>query len=243
MAPTNQLGSLRVAYDEHVTDVHHYAGRSASHSRKERWKAYVKTIWKAITKTPSAKRSIPATRSDTWSVPIDVAIFGNLMVHEFRIVAIALFDSQCKFDMISTSCAARLGLSYENAIRQPFSMTITRDTIYTVAEVDLRWHCNEAVQSSASDNVISFLPLFYDTRFLVIESDCFDIIIGHPTLERLNLYERKNNIIAPFRPLSPKVAAPSSLTAAQQTAADKEREMERLRTEQDERQRVRGPSI
>lgn len=121
-------------------------------------------------------------------------------------------------------------------------MTITGDRIYKVAEIDLRWCCLEDDRPSSSGRSISFLPLFYDTRFLVVDSPYFEIIIGHPTLKDLNLYGRMNNIVCPFRSLPSNVATSSSVTAAQQSAADEERRRERLRTEQDELQRVRKPS-
>jgi hypothetical protein len=203
-------------------------------------KAYYKNLWEAITKGPSVTRGIPVTRSDTWSVLIDVA-YGRQ--DEYRITAKALFDSQCKFDLISTRCAAKLGLNFNKAVREPLSMTITGHTIYKVGKIDARWHCGEIVRSSSSDKVISFLPLVYDTCFLVIDSEYFDIIIGHPTLDDLELYGRKNNITAPFRPLPPNIAAPASVIATQQGAAEEEREKERLRMEQDELRRVRQPSI
>jgi hypothetical protein len=168
-------------------------------------------------------------------------VYGNNDGH--RISALALLDSQCEFDMISTRCAARLGLNYKNAPREHLANTITGNRVYKVGEVWIRWCLEEGVRLSSSDEEITFSRRFEEARFLVVDSELFDVIIGHPTLVSLDLYAQQKNLVAPFRTLASKVSSSASDTAAEQRDFEKRMEKERLRMEEAERRRVRTSSV
>jgi hypothetical protein len=160
---------------------------------------------------------------------------------EHRISAMALLDSQCEFNMMSTRCAARLGLKYDDAPRHPLAKTITGHLVYKVGEIRTRWYFEEGVQLSSSDKEITYFRRFEETDLLVIDSNEFDVIIGHPTLLSLGVYEQARNLAAPFRPLASNAGASTNDTAAEQRDFEERMERERLRVKEAERQRVRNP--
>jgi len=111
-----------------------------------------------------------------------------------------LVDTQSTVDAISTSCVSRYpGYTYSASAGVAIGTSITgRENYLSIAEIEIRWRGinNQAQRSSG--------PYFRQTRIEestchVVESDEFDLIIGQPTINRLELLRRKTPILAAFR--------------------------------------------
>ena len=96
--------------------------------------------------------------------------------------------------------------------------------------------------TSPSGSELSFPPKFYDADFYVIDSDHFEVIIGHPSLELNGIYGRKDTI-APFRSFVSAAGSSAAADAAQQQAHVAAVEAERARVSQFEKQQVRLSGI
>ncbi|KAF1365835.1 hypothetical protein EJ07DRAFT_150325 [Lizonia empirigonia] len=115
--------------------------------------------------------------------------------------AIARFDSQSPFDLMSSTYAARsFGLRFDNAVPEPIGETITGEVVYSIGQVTVRWApVQDVMLSSPLGDKTTLEPKTYDATFYVIVSDRFDIYIGHPSLEINGLYRKKHKLFNPFR--------------------------------------------
>ncbi|KAI4919805.1 hypothetical protein J4E90_001942 [Alternaria incomplexa] len=132
-----------------------------------------------------------------------------------------LVDTQSTVDAISTSCVSRYpGYTYSASAGVAIGTSITgRENYLSIAEIEIRWRGinNQAQRSSG--------PYFRQTRIEestchVVESDEFDLIIGQPTINRLELLRRKTPILAAFRGVNTSVNI-ENIHDDQQSAEDK----------------------
>lgn len=160
-----------------------------------------------------------AIQNHTWGVLIYIAYAPSALASDTTHAAIGAFDSQCAIDMMSRRYAEEiLGARFDNTTREPVGYTITNEPVFSVGRLKARWTYAEDVSSSSPGSEPVFAPLFYDAEFFVVESDHFEVIIGHPSLEKYKIYERKVGLMAPFRSLVSSANSSAAADAAQDQA-------------------------
>ncbi|KAJ4348946.1 hypothetical protein N0V95_005031 [Ascochyta clinopodiicola] len=141
--------------------------------------------------------------SNTWIVLIN--IFYAISARESDILrsAKARFDSQSPVDIMSSTYAAMcLGIHFDNPDREPIGRTITGEIVYSIGQVSVRWAPpQDGTLSSQAGDKITLTAKTHHTTFYVTDSDCFDVIIGHPTLMVNGLYGEKPKLLNPFTSL------------------------------------------
>ena len=171
------------------------------------------------------------TPSDTWCVPATLIVEQNKK-YEYKWEAVLALDSQCAFNLISTLMVERENLVIEQPDRKHLATTITGQQIYSLGHIDIRVWCKVKVKPLLSGQP-TFKPKYYKMRFLVVQSNNFEAIVGHRTMEEEHIY-RDKDLICPFRT----TAKSSGDIAAQQQAADERIRKESLRVAEDEKRRA-----
>lgn len=147
----------------------------------------------------------------TWNVPIHIFHSLSEKASDHRYSAIGRFDSQSPLDLMSSTYAAnRLGLRFDNATREEVGQTITGEIVYSIGKVPARWAPEQDTSlSSPSGEKLTVYAKTHFVVFDVIKADHFDVYIGHPSLERHNLYGDKPKLLNPFRSSPPAPATPA----------------------------------
>ncbi|KAF3040787.1 hypothetical protein E8E11_001709 [Didymella keratinophila] len=111
------------------------------------------------------------------------------------------------------------GLNFDNAIPKPVGETITGGIVYSIGEVTARWApVQDVTLSSPSGDKITIPARTHITTFHVIQSDRFDVFVGHPSLENNGLYGERPKLLNPFRSYGSR----SGPTATSSPAQDQE---------------------
>ncbi|KAI4914191.1 hypothetical protein J4E85_010703 [Alternaria conjuncta] len=152
-----------------------------------------------------------------------------------------LLDPQSPENVISTHCLSLFpGYTYSASAGVPIGTSITgRENYLSIAEVEIRWN-------GINNNARRFTgPYFRETLYEsstchVMESDEFYLIIGRPTINRLELFKRnKKRIIAAWRGYNTSVNN-ENVDDEQESAEDrrkkaKEAQKQREKEEKDKR--------
>lgn len=162
------------------------------------------------------------------------------------------FDTQCSIDVISTRLVAGLDASYKPMESRLIARTIAGETINAIGQVRARLWLKYTW--SIFGWVLEGPPKLVELRLLVVESDLFDVFIGHPTLKKqrflnhcsswkgisgclvLRNRPRKHAepIIAPFRPVTQDTKVKAREKAAIKKSINDIREADQRRLEERE---------
>lgn len=147
--------------------------------------------------TSTLSRHRTACQEQTWSPLITIAYFVTEAGCDIMRAAVGAFDSQCAIDMMSRTYAADiLGVYFDDTNCELIGYTFTDEPIYSVGRLKARW--TFAQESSSGDEPV-LAPLFYTAEFYVVDTSHYEVIIGHQSLVKNKIYERKARTIAPFR--------------------------------------------
>ncbi|KAJ4377235.1 hypothetical protein N0V83_000058 [Neocucurbitaria cava] len=169
------------------------------------------------------------SRKAVWEKNTEVSI---VMSNNKEITRLAhvLFDPQCLGDLISTSFLRNFpGLQYERS-EQRFGRTILSSPVPSIGTVDIRWH-HEKAKNSTSRSKYSQTRID-NTTCHVVDSKEFDLIIGRPTIDRLELFIANRRLVAPFFRGPNTGIDPKTIEQTEQTA-----ELVRGQAEQEQRRR------
>ena len=85
--------------------------------------------------------------------------------------------------MSSSYAANTLGIHFDNPVQEPIARTICGEILYSIGVVKARWFPMQgATLSSPSGDTITLAFKTHWTTFHVIDTDGWDVYIGHPTL-------------------------------------------------------------
>ncbi|KZM26420.1 uncharacterized protein EKO05_0005921 [Ascochyta rabiei] len=186
----------------------------------------------------------PLSTSNTWNMPINIIYLMSVYGPEIRRSATGRFDSQSDVDLMSSTYAVRvLGLHFDNANSVPVGKTITGEVVHSIGQVTARWGpTQDATLSSPSGDKITLTAKTYHATFHVIDSDEFDVYIGHPSLVKNGLYGKKPKVLNPFRSYGSAAGPTATSNSAQDQEYLRRVEAERLAVAQLMQQQTQGTS-
>lgn len=152
-----------------------------------RVKARFDNVRKAILDSPTEYPN------DTWTVPVTL-VAGQQDKQKWW-ESILAFDSRCRFNLISTRIVEREALEMERIEEVHVADTMTGLPIYCLGYINITVWFMVEIQSQLGREP-TFLPRCYNVRFLVVESNTFDMIIGHRTMEDEKMYRDKDMIVS-----------------------------------------------
>jgi hypothetical protein len=145
-------------------------------------------------------KTVGRSSNDTWQGIGDVAYeVGNSELVKRGVI---LLDTQSQDDLISTRFARKFKVDLDNAVPEPYAVTVTGDTVYTVGTMSARWYTEKNRSRLSFKFKGPTLWRFIEAEFRIIDSDQFDVIIGKRTIKVHNLFERRS-LLAPFRETIP----------------------------------------
>ncbi|CAO2647112.1 Nn.00g080340.m01.CDS01 [Neocucurbitaria sp. VM-36] len=168
-------------------------------------------------------------RKPKWEIITEIRI--SVGVDEVKRSAVVLFDPQCPKDVISTRFLRNFpGLDYERSSESIGCSITGGERFKSIGRVEIRWHCGKR-KPSLSRSPVYYLNCFEESTCLVVESEKFEVMIGRPAIEKLELYRSNHPLVAAFRGVT--IGTDSTHDKQAQQAAD----IARKQAEQKQRQR------
>jgi hypothetical protein len=148
----------------------------------------------------SKHKTVGRSSNDTWQGIANVAYaVGNSELIKRGVI---LLDTQSQHDLISSRFARKFQVDLDDAVSEPFAVTVTGHTVFSVGVMSARWYTEKTRSRLSFKSKGPNLWRFIETEFRIIDSDHFDVIIGKSTINKHKLFDRQS-LLAPFRETIP----------------------------------------